>query len=164
VSVEESRRTVINSVESRIVFRTAWVVPVLLGCLAGCGSVEVPEPSADPVSAKVYRAGTTPEQTVEQYLEAQREGNNEALRVNIYPDDSPYELAGPVEIKSFQILRKQVLTAAEAAVYITGPPRREGDVMLEVYEEYARGRTSQNEYFLREYNGVWRIYTFSFQP
>jgi len=65
-------------------------------------------------------------------------------------------------IATYQILGKKVLTAAEAAEYTDSEPRLEGDVVLEVYEEYDQGRTSNVTYFMREIHGEWRIYSLSF--
>ena len=139
--------------------RYSVFVLFVLACLAGCG------PAGDPSSAETsqeFGAGETPEETLEQFIEAQRVGDLEAAKATIYPDDSKYRLERAVVIQTYQILGKKTLTAAEAAEYTESPQRMEGDVVLEVYEEYDRGRTSSVTYFMREIHGEWRIYSLSF--
>jgi hypothetical protein len=148
--------------EYRTVFRTAAIVLVLVIGLAGCSPGESTEAQAEPASVGLHRGATTPEQAVELFIEAQRAGDLAAAKAIIYPEDSPFKLDRPVVIQTFQILAKRVLTAADSADSAEEPERKEGDVVIEVYEEYDRGRTSQVTYFLREMNGEWRIYSLSF--
>ena len=145
--------------ESRIVLRYSVFVLFVLACLVGCGPAGEPAPAE---TSQVHGAGETPEETLEQFIEAQRAGDLEAAKATIYPDDSKYRLDRAVVIQTYQILGKKTLTAAEAAEYTESPPRMEGDVVLEVYEEYDRGRTSSVTYFMREIHGEWRIYSLSF--
>jgi hypothetical protein len=127
--------------------------------LVGCAPASEAPPSPAPLQ---HRAGATPEETLEKFIQAQRAGDFEAAEATIYPGEGNYRLDGPVVIRTYQILGKKVLTAPEAAEYTESPPRQQGDVVLEVYEEYDRGRTSNVTYFMRELHGEWRIYSLSF--
>ena len=145
--------------ESRIVLRYSVFALFVLAGLAGCAPAE--ESSASE-AVPVVGAGESPEKTLEQFIEAQRAGDYDAARATIYPDDNKYKLERAVVIQTYQILGRKVLTAAEAAEFTDSPPRLEGDVVLEVYEEYDQGRTSTVTYFMREIHGEWRIYSLSF--
>ena len=148
--------------ESRAVFRySVFILFVLAGLtgLVGCAPAEESPTSEAP---KVIEAGETPEETLDLFIEAQRAGDMAAAKAAIYPGGSKYRLDRAAVIQTYQILGKKVLTAAEAAEYTESPPRMEGDVVLEVYEEYDQGRTSNVTYFLRELHGEWRIYSLSF--
>jgi len=114
-----------------------FVLIAVIG-LAGCGAGESPEPPAEPAATPVHRIGATPEASVELFIEAQRRGDLDAARAIIYPEDSPFQLERPIVIQTFQILDKRVLSAAEAAEHTQAPPRQEGDVVIEVFEEYDR--------------------------
>lgn len=140
-------------------FRNSVFILFVLACLAGCSPAEESTP---PESTPTVGAGETPEETLELFIEAQRTGDLEAAKATIHPDASEYRLERAVVIATYQILGKKVLTAAEAAEYTEAPTRMEGDVVLEVYEEYDRGRTSNVTYFMREIHGEWRIYSLSF--
>ena len=145
--------------ESRIVLRYSVFALFVLAGLAGCAPAEE---ASTPESAPIVSSGETPEKTLEQFIEAQRAGDYDAARATIYPPDSKYKLERAVVIETYQILGKKVLTAAEAAEYTESPPRLEGDVVLDVYEEYDEGRTSNVTYFMREIHGEWRIYSLVF--
>ena len=145
--------------ERRTVFRNSVLILLVLACLVGCGPTEEASSSEAPV---VFSAGETPEETLEQFIAAQRAGDIEGAKATIHPDATRYNLERAVVIQTYQILGKKVLTAAEAAEYTESPVRMEGDVVLDVYEEYDRGRTSNVTYFMREIHGEWRIYSLSF--
>ena len=49
--------------------RYSALVLFVLACLVGCGPAGEPAPPDPP---KVYRSGETPEETLEQFIEAQR--------------------------------------------------------------------------------------------
>jgi len=145
--------------ESLAVFRFCVLVVIGLTCLVGCTP---PEEAPSSKTSSLRPAGETPEQTLESFIKAQREGDFATAKAIIYPDDSKYKLERAVVIRTYQILEKKVLTAAQAVESAASPPRMEGDVVLEVYEEYDRGRTSNVTYFMREISGEWRIYSLSF--
>jgi hypothetical protein len=86
----------------------------------------------------------------------------ELAKATIYPGGNKYRVEQAAVIQTYQILGKKVLTATEAAEYSEAPVRKEGDVVLEVFEEYDEGRTSNVTYFMRELHGEWRIYSLSF--
>lgn len=140
-------------------FRYSAAILFVLVCLAGCAPAEESPP---PETAVTPTAGETPEETLVLFIEAQRAGDLQAARATIYPSDSKYRLDQSAVIETYQILGKKVLTASEAAEYTEAPTRMEGDVVLEVFEEYDRGRTSTVTYFMREIHGEWRIYALSF--
>jgi hypothetical protein len=139
------------------------VLPILLVSvmLTACAPPEEP-PAPGSAVVSEHRAGTTPEETLKKFIESQRSGDLEATKATLYPGDAEFRLDRAVVIRTYQILGKKVLTAAEAAEYTSSPPRQEGDVVLEVYEEYEKGRTSNVTYFMRELHGEWRIYSLSF--
>jgi hypothetical protein len=123
-----------------------------------------PAPAPAPEAAGVERtAGATPEDVVHRYIEAQRRGDDAMARVLIHPPTSPVRIKKAAVIPNYKILSQRVLTEADALEIKEPPPRLAGDVEIKVWEEYAGGRTSRNDYYVREFPEGWKLVALKFE-
>ncbi len=105
---------------------------------------------------------SSPEAALKTYVEGLKRGDVTAVRraYNLAVAGSDFHLPGPLPIESYRVTKTLVLdSAAVTGSAETGvvPPARVGDVELQV-EEVIQGKREMFSYWLRLFDGEWRIY------
>jgi len=105
---------------------------------------------------------STPEKTLNKYIDALREGNLDKVLESYYSDraDFKFRLPGPINIEKYEIVKKKIYTAQMAESYKAIPRAKAGDVEFDV-KEYIDGREEIFTYLLRQINQEWRIISHS---
>ncbi len=104
----------------------------------------------------------SPEVALKTYIEGLRRGDLSTVRraYNLAVAGSDFHLPAPLPIDSYRVTKRLVLdSAAVRRSTETGvvPPARVGDVELQV-EEVIQGQREMFSYWLRLFDGQWRIY------
>ncbi len=110
----------------------------------------------------VQGALDSPEAAVQTYIDGLKRGDLSAVRraYNLAVVGSDFHLSGPLPIESYRITKKLVLDSVAAARHNEEgivPPARVADVELQV-EEMIEGKREMYSYWLRVFDGHWRIY------
>ena len=116
------------------------------------------QPSASPSAVPTQE---TPEGTLELYLQSLRLGDETGVKAVLYPVGREFNLDALIPIDSYAIATKQVLTAADARQYDFVPAPEAGDVRLDVRQVYEAGNDEMFTYWLRQVEGMWKIYAWS---
>jgi len=105
---------------------------------------------------------STPEETLNTYIDAIREGNLDKVLESYYSDraDFKFHLPGPINIEKHEIVKKKIYSAQMAKRYVAIPVAQAGDVELDV-KEYIDGREEIFTYLLRQINQEWKIISHS---
>lgn len=122
-------------------------------CLLILTSCQAEKPKSKTVSPE-----SSPEKTLEQYIQYIQAGNLPGVKSLLCPPDTDFSLDGPVPVKRFEIVKKHTLTANEVKEQQFVPPPKVGDIRLDVME-YFEGDSAMFWYYLRKDDGVWKIYT-----
>jgi hypothetical protein len=97
------------------------------------------------------------EQTLEKFYEylidAKMQKANEMLSL----EGETFEMPGNAPVQSYEIIDKRVLSEEEAQIMEMRTDPQEGDVMLEVKQNYVGGNHHIYTYWLREIQGQYKI-------
>ena len=105
--------------------------------------------------------GNTPEEVLDTYIQALREGSLKGVRSVYHPPDVAFYLPEPVAVTRYVIKRKRVLTRADLEGLDLRVQPIEGDVQLDVFQvrEVEGQRTYQMlSFWFRLIDGSWKIY------
>ena len=135
--------------------------------LASCSSPQSTAPPPNPVPGQ--RAiptspvldPTTPEGTLELYLQSLIAGDEEGVKALLYPVGREFHLEMSVPVSAYAIANKNVLDLDEARQHDFVPAPEAGDVRLDVQQIYEAGNREMFTYWLRQVDGTWKIYAWS---
>lgn len=101
---------------------------------------------------------SSPEETLDIYIDALREGNLDKVLECYYSDreDFKFHLPESIKIMKYEIVKKKIYTKQMAEGYKAIPKAKAGDVEFDV-REYFNGREEMFTYLLRQINQKWRI-------
>lgn len=108
----------------------------------------------EPLNVKL----STPEETLNTYINALREGNLEKVLQCYYSEDKDFKfhLLGPTRIEKYLIIRKKIYTEKMAKEYKPIPKAEAGDAEFDV-KEFFEGKDEKFTYLLRQIGKEWRI-------
>lgn len=139
-------------------------LPLLLGCQgAERDTVDDPIPAEETARQGRVEAQadlSSPLLALSYYLQS-LEGEDLHGVQRVMLDADNFQLSGPFQLDSFEVVRYDTLTAAQAAEYEFIPSPKEGDVELDVRQHVAGYGERMYTYNLREIEGAWRIYSHS---
>lgn len=101
---------------------------------------------------------SNPEETLNIYIDALREGNIDKILECYYSDrgNFKFHLTGPMQIRKYEIVKKKIYTDQMADEYRAIPKARAGDIEFDV-KEYFDDREEMFTYLFRQINQEWRI-------
>ena len=125
----------------------------LICCLLVLVGCQTENPNSKAISSE-----STPEKTLEQYIQYIQAGNLPGVKSLLCPPDTDFFLDAPVPVKKFEIIKKHILTADDVKEQQFVPPPQVGDVKLDVME-YFEGDSAMFYYWFRKVDKDWKLFT-----